>query len=132
MVQFGDAPGSTNFAWDGAGGGFDSRATFVNAEPQAPDDTTRIDAEVINQILAYIMHLQVVLGNNFLANHPTLASRLTNLPEGASDPFRFWTDTAYFDVTDIQTSGGKNGAGYMRIERGAVVRYINFDLTNTP
>ena len=80
----------------------DTKQTFQNAVGSAPDSNTRIDSEVLNDILDALVKEQIALGANYQGNFGSLAARLNQfIPGGASAPGFF-----AFTNTTIVTIGG--------------------------
>lgn len=68
----------------------DTRQTFINAAPVAPDSASRVDAEVVNDLLAATVAVQTTLGTNPQGTFGSLAARLQQfLPGGGVSPLFF-------------------------------------------
>jgi Chaperone of endosialidase len=61
----------------------DSRQTFVNGSPLVPDSSSRIDSEVINDILATLVNIETTLGANVQGVFGSLAARLNQAFPGS-------------------------------------------------
>ena len=81
MAQLGSGQGSSYpYA-------IDTRQTFVNATPTAPDSPTRIDAEFANDDLQATINVETALGANVQGNFASLAARLNQfMPGGGTVP----------------------------------------------
>jgi hypothetical protein len=85
-------------------GTIDTRQTFINAGPVAPDSASRLDSEVINDTLAATVAIQTVLGSNPQGTFGSLAARLQQfLPGGGESPL-FFTFNATTSVTIAGTT----------------------------
>ena len=85
-------------------GVIDTRQTFINAVPVAPDSASRVDAEVVNDLLAATVAVQTTLGTNPQGTFGSLAARLQQfLPGGGESPL-FFTFNATTNVTIAGTT----------------------------
>lgn len=68
----------------------DTRQTFINSPQAAPDSASRVDSEVINDILETLQALQITLGAMPQGVYGSVAARLQQfLPGGGSTPALF-------------------------------------------
>jgi len=85
-------------------GAIDTRQTFINAGPIAPDSASRLDSEVINDSLAATVAIETCLGTNPQGTFGSLAARLQQfLPGGGESPL-FFTFNATTSVTIAGTT----------------------------
>jgi len=61
----------------------DSYQTYVNGTPAAPDSNTRIDAELVMDILKTLISIETSLGANFMGQFGSLAARLNAFLPGS-------------------------------------------------
>lgn len=61
----------------------DTKQLFANGTPAAPDDATRVDAELVNDALDAIIRIEHTLGANVQASYGSLAARLQQHFPGA-------------------------------------------------
>jgi uncharacterized membrane protein len=68
----------------------DTKQIFANGSPAAPDDATRLDAELANDILAAVVNIQTTLGAQPQGVFGSLAARLQQFaPGGTTTPGLF-------------------------------------------
>src|SRR5262245_44851791 len=80
-MQLGSGAGTS---WPNA---IDSRQTYVNGSSPAPDSDSRVDAELVNDLLATVVALETGLGANPNGTYGSVAARLNAfLPGGGGMP----------------------------------------------
>jgi len=62
--------------------GIDTAQTYVNGVPTAPDSNTRIDSELLNDILATLLAIEMTLGASPQGNLGSVAARLNQYLPG--------------------------------------------------
>ena len=138
MAQLGD--GLAASAWPGA---IDTRQTYVNQSPEAPDGNTRLDAELVNDALQAILALQTGLGADPGGAFASVQARLDQylpttgvLTAGSiffggtggilaeSNADLFWDNTGK-NLGIGTTSAFGSGAGVIGIDNAATVPTTN-------
>ena len=102
MTQLGAGNGTS---WPHA---IDTRQNYVNGPTPAPDSASRIDAEVLNDLLSAVVSLQTSLGANPNGTYGSVAARLNAfLPGGGGMPGVF----TFTDATTVAIPGTMHNVG---------------------
>jgi hypothetical protein len=92
----------------------DTRQFFQNAAAAMPDSSTRLDAEIINDLLSAMINVQTTLGANPQGVHGSVAARLnTFLPGGSgTQGLLAFVETTSLTVSGTQTTPTLPGVLY--------------------
>lgn len=86
----------------------DTRQTFLNGPFSAPDDASRVDAEVMNDILHALVQVETTLGARPQGDFASVAARLQQfLPGGGSSPLA----SGFADALSVTIAGTAHGLG---------------------